>query len=256
MARQFTGSEDLNIGIATPLQITGDKTISFRIKTTTIALQVLLGFYKPSGSFEGYGVAIGISIAGRLNYFSNVTGSWRQSSTGINNGAWRHCAIRINGTGAGAGTFYLDGTADGTFTEATCGVGGAVKRIAANADATLRFIGEMAEVAVYSAALDASEITALSKGFSPILIRPASLVAYWPLIGSYSPEIDVWKNNLSGTITGSPSASAHPRVYYPTGQMIMPITVLPIPPVVVNASDALYTHTSSGDDFSLGGGIA
>ena len=45
-------------------------------------------------------------------------------------------------------------------------------------------------------------MAALGKGISPLLVRPGGLVAYWPLIGNASPEIDpVGGINLSWNAT-------------------------------------------------------
>lgn len=77
----------------------------------------------------------------------------------------------------------------------------------------LRLAANYAEWAVWDVALTAAEVASLSKGFAPSLIRPGSLVNYWPIIGRYSPEIDVMGGG-GLTLTGT-SAAAHPRVIYP-----------------------------------------
>jgi hypothetical protein len=46
------------------------------------------------------------------------------------------------------------------------------------------------------------------------MVRPASLVYYVPLIGRHSPEIDI-VGGIDMTVSGTPAASAHPRVFYP-----------------------------------------
>lgn len=73
--------------------------------------------------------------------------------------------------------------------------------------------GRIAEAAVWSAALDDAEVAALSKGICPLLIRPQSLVAYWPLFGNDATEIDRWKNRHDLTVTGATKAD-HPRIFY------------------------------------------
>ena len=74
--------------------------------------------------------------------------------------------------------------------------------------------GRLAEAAIWNAALDAAEVAALAKGISPLLIRPQSLIAYWPLLGNDSPELDR-KNGFTLTATGTTKAE-HTRVYAPT----------------------------------------
>ena len=74
------------------------------------------------------------------------------------------------------------------------------------------FTGQIAEAAIYSAALDAAQVASLAAGASPIIVAPASLVFYCRLLGEASPE-----PNLRGaavSLTGSPAKGAsHPRIY-------------------------------------------
>lgn len=53
---------------------------------------------------------------------------------------------------------------------------------------TLFGAGRMAEVAIYKSLLSTDEIAALSKGFDPRLVNPASLAFFNPLYGRVSPE--------------------------------------------------------------------
>lgn len=73
--------------------------------------------------------------------------------------------------------------------------------------------GKIAEFGVWNRILSAAEADILGKGFSPLFI-PRGLVFYAPLVGKYSPEIDIVGGG-SGTITGATAAS-HPRIIYPT----------------------------------------
>lgn len=79
--------------------------------------------------------------------------------------------------------------------------------------------GRIAEVALWNAALDDAEVAALGKGFCPLLIRPQSLVGYWPLFGNDASELDRWKNRYDLTVTGATKGD-HARIYYPVGPWI------------------------------------
>lgn len=68
---------------------------------------------------------------------------------------------------------------------------------------------QIAECAIWSAALTDDEIDSLSKGFKPPRIRPQSLVFYAPLVRA---AIDV-RRGLALTPVNSPTVAAHPRVY-------------------------------------------
>jgi hypothetical protein len=78
----------------------------------------------------------------------------------------------------------------------------------------LHLNGRLAECAIWNVALTAAEIASLVKAFSPLLIRPASLVAYWPLIGRHDPEICP-KGGFDMTLTNTPTTAAHPRIIMP-----------------------------------------
>jgi hypothetical protein len=83
------------------------------------------------------------------------------------------------------------------------------------------FDGRIAEVGVWDVALSDEEVASLAKGFSPRLVRPGSLVGYYPLIGRYSPELDF--GNGGGrplTITGTMAQADHCRVFYRGGWQI------------------------------------
>jgi hypothetical protein len=51
--------------------------------------------------------------------------------------------------------------------------------------------GRIAEVGIYNVALTDDEIAELAKGASPLLVKPANLVAYWNLFGRSCPEPDI-----------------------------------------------------------------
>jgi hypothetical protein len=116
-------------------------------------------------------------------------------------------------------TSYLNGTASTTNTTSNNPSASTfdVTDIANNQAASARanyFNGLIAEAGIWSVALTLAEIQSLAKGVSPLMIRPASLIAYWPLIGQTSPEIDLrgrYEMTVSGAVAGD-----HPRVYMPT----------------------------------------
>lgn len=68
--------------------------------------------------------------------------------------------------------------------------------------------GEIAEVGVWSAALNSSEVRSLSMGVSPSLVRPQSLRLHAPLVRDL---FDTRGRSL--TNVGNPTISSHPRVY-------------------------------------------
>jgi len=76
------------------------------------------------------------------------------------------------------------------------------------------FDGEIAECAIWNVALSAGEIAAMSNGLSPILIRPESLVSYYPLVRDYIDHVGgntvspnntvVWANEHPISVEAAP----------------------------------------------------
>lgn len=79
------------------------------------------------------------------------------------------------------------------------------------ASSTCTYSGQIAEVGIWNVALTDAEMASLAKGCSPTRVRPQSLVAYFPLVGTNSPETDVKGNTL--TVTGPVQFFRHPRIY-------------------------------------------
>lgn len=73
--------------------------------------------------------------------------------------------------------------------------------------------GAIAEVGIWNVALSDSDVALLAKGVSPLMVHPESLVFYAPLIGQYSPEIEL-RSARNLTLTGTPTQSAHPPIFY------------------------------------------
>jgi hypothetical protein len=155
--------------------------------------------------------------------YRRVTGPTYALSTG----EWAHIActftgdntdltninIYINGSGV---TYESGGNGSGTpdsIGEVAIGI---------RLELTDRFFdGRIGEPACWNAVLTSGEASALGLGYSPLLVRPASLVAYWPLIGRTSPEID----RIGGydmTLNAGPTWAAHPRVIMPESKIIGP----------------------------------
>lgn len=87
------------------------------------------------------------------------------------------------------------------------------------------FSGRIAEAAVWNVELSAAEIAILAAGYSPLCLarRP---VAYWPLLGRFSPEIDT-VGRFDLTVTGAVAAE-HPRIIYPRSRQIgVPVAAAP-----------------------------
>ena len=231
MARTFgTSGDRLSLGTATALNITGDITIVITLKFTDTSFSQLFMSYTDVGPvYPGYALAVGAGGAGKLSYWSDGNGTWWDStSSTYNSGAYVRAGVSITST---TGTFYKNGASDGTFTQAAPTTFALDKTIGGQPDDTYLFPGDLAELAVWSVGLNASEMAALGTGFAPTTIRPGSLLGYWKILGTQSPEPDGWKNNYAATVVGSPAKASHPRVFYPTSARHTPAPIVaPFPP--------------------------
>ena len=136
------------------------------------------------------------------------------TSSGYSVDTWHHaCAVFAAVDDRRA---YIDGGSKGTGATSVTPASLAITDVgrAARSVNNRYTSGRIAEAAVWNVALDDSEVAALAKGFSPLLIRPQSLVAYWPLFGNDASELDRWKSRFDLTVTGATKA-AHPRMFYP-----------------------------------------
>lgn len=70
--------------------------------------------------------------------------------------------------------------------------------------------GRVADAGIWNVALNADEITALSKGVSCSLIRPTALTFHAPLISNIS---DIRGGLTLSTSVSSPTVIQHPRIY-------------------------------------------
>jgi hypothetical protein len=126
---------------------------------------------------------------------------------------WSHMGGKVDTASRIA---YLDGVAGTPATTSVAISAHTSFAIFGNLDNGAEGNGKGAEAAVWSSALDASEMAALAKGFSPLLIKLSTLVGYWPILGNDSPERPR-KGTVELTVTGTSAKYDHPRVIMPFG---------------------------------------
>lgn len=126
---------------------------------------------------------------------------------------WYHCAWVADS--ATARRVYLNAVAGSDNTNSADPALSA-PAIGQNTDGYGPFSGRIAEVGIWSAALTSAEITSLSKGFSPLLVRPGSLESYVRGIDSATHLVDT--QGAPWTDTGTPTFTPHPRIIMPRRQ--------------------------------------
>lgn len=139
------------------LDDTGPITIEAWVKTTsTDSHDNIWGGYK-DGTWEGVGFRL---LNGSTpSYYSSATGNWTEASSGgVNDGNWHHLAVTVSGTLV---SFYIDGAAAGTATNAQPGSYSGVRAIGARSNGSIEHLGgTIDEVAFYSTALSSTRIAA------------------------------------------------------------------------------------------------
>src|SRR3990167_198321 len=120
------------------------------------------------------------------NFYIAVT------STGYTANTWYHaCGVWASSTSRAV---YINGGSKGTNITDNTPSGVNNTNIGRADEGTIPanyFDGQIAEVAAWNVDLSDAEVEILGKGYSPLFIRPQSLIFYCPLIGRYSPEIDI-----------------------------------------------------------------
>ena len=153
----------------------------------------------------------------------SISDNETSTSTGFSANTWHHaCGVFTSSTSR---TAYIDGGSSATGTTDLTPTSPNLSRIGFSvrlAPVDPRYMsGRIAEAAIWDVALSAAEVVSLAKGFAPLFIRPASLVAYWPLDrnsfnkGGGSTTLDRWKGTYNLTETNTPALAEHPRIYYP-----------------------------------------
>ncbi len=211
MARSFNGSTDIITGSAFA---TGSAWPSSGVTVAGWALfSSLAAAYqtcaaKPVGNPATQDtVFVGNSTGANLTKLAWYMGSAHKDPglATISTATWYHVAISYDTT-VGLQT-WLNGVSDGTAAAA-----GALTIDTAQAwclghnppgDGDGNLSGSLADWAVWNVTLKQAEVIALAKGIRPGLIRPLSLITWYPLDGLESPEPDLSGNARNGTLTGT-----------------------------------------------------
>ena len=178
------------------------------------------------------------------------------SSTTYSASTWFHAAGVFDITTATDRAAFLNGGGKGTNTTNRVPAGIDRTSIGFNDNAAPANpfggtgTGYIAEVGLWNTNLTDSEILVLARGASPLLVRPGNLVAYWPLLGRHSPEIDL-VGGANMAIQGTLSHSGnHAPIYYPSRTRFIPVPpVVVVPTIDFSPGSSTAGHTTT--PFSL-----
>jgi hypothetical protein len=171
------------------------------------------GFTVDAGSAYGGGTTIvAVDPTGGNKFAGYAWGS---------DAAWHQYLLVFNLT-ADTIVVYVDGSVDpplsssGTTTGTFKTTSDTLFFMCRNA-ASLFLAGRLAEVAIWTSALSAGDATNLGVNkYAPPLVAPGSLLHYWKLEGSASPEPD-GQGSADATVTGAVSTTHPPGIVYSLG---------------------------------------
>ena len=211
MARTFVAASSQSLAVTSSPVSAVPLTVACWHKPTAINVQRNVLAISLSSSLKFYQLQQRASAICADQYDGTLLGSSTFSS-GYSSGSWQHIAGVF--TSNSSRTVYLGGVAATTNTT-TIGTVTPDRLVlgARNNAGTIDsfFDGDVAEAAVWNIALTASDIAALALAVSPLLVRPDALVFYAPVMGVYSPEIDLM-GHRDLTVTGATQAT-HPRMF-------------------------------------------
>jgi hypothetical protein len=225
MARNFDGSTqlDLQAADAAVMHIAEPYAISLWVKNASNPGSFLYALSKvlQAGSHPSYGFSTDGSGNFRFIQGHNTAGGFVVSPTvaaaTIWDGNWHHVMGSADGTKV---RIYLDGIEVGTGTTQLAATAySALGLYVGSFDGptnALYFKGGIGEIAVFNAIPDANERAALAQAYSALAVRPTKVAMCFPMLGEYSPEIDLAGGiNLTNNGTIQVLASLSPRIILP-----------------------------------------
>jgi len=223
MARSFNGSSQYFNTSTSPVSALPLTVACWFRSASDSAVQVLLALGNGSGTERVFLTASGNAAGDPVSFQSITTAGTAGAAvslTGYSINTWHHIA----GVTAAVDSryVYLDGvqsphnTQDRNASPATWDH----VDVASNffSSSRIRYLdGQIAEVAIWNAALTSGEISSLAAGYAPPFIRPQNLVCYWPMHGraGAAGNEDPWYGTLPLLQAASPSLADHPRIIYP-----------------------------------------
>lgn len=150
------------------------------------------------------GNAVGDPV--RFSLLTTFLSASDKANPGFTINTWHHVCFVCTSSTLRQG--YVDGVAGATSTVSNTPTD--LTRVTIGSQGNVQyFTGNISDVAIWSSALNADEITSLAKGFSAKKIRPQSLEYYAPLVRNlyeYNSSIALTNNNTSTVTT-------HNRIY-------------------------------------------
>jgi hypothetical protein len=247
MAREFTASNSEYLEVTSSPVSAWPITFGCWWKPANTTTQSEF-FYIGDGSAEGEWIALGSRSDGadfRARYRINEA-SFNQYVWGgiLSADTWYHIVGRI--TGDNDHDIFTDGSkVDGAFGETVPTLNAVAFGSLQDSSPSNYSDGQVAEAFIYDVALTDEEIAALAAGYSPLLVRPQSLQAYWPLIR------DEDQDRVGGydlTAFNTPTIAEHPPVIYPA-QVYQGFAAAGAPPAGLSIPVAMHHYRQQGMSY-------
>jgi len=188
-----------------------------------VAFQVMLGLVDESVADQKFQFFLVGTDFARVQTKSGVTSGTAETGNKAVVDTWSH--YFVSEPASDSRTIILDGDTGNKGTDTTdvapTGVDGLSIGMLRDTTPDGPFSGRIAEVAIWDAGLTDAEGVLLSKAYSPLLVRPANLIFYAPLIRDEDRDI---VGGLSLTAFNTPSVDVHTRMLYPAPSLAAPIT--------------------------------
>lgn len=211
MAVSFAGGTD-RAAWTVPAVPPTNGCVAFMLKTTQTTVNACPFSYWSGTSRNGWGFVLNNTLNKILAQGMNTTSTpsiQLVSTTSVNDGNWHHVAFSY-ARNSGSNALYIDGASEATGNTSpswNTGANNFVMCLGDNVDTFWpSYVGEIAQIGHWGAQLDAAEVAALAKGYSPKLIRPTSLLFHAPCVR----EMREIRAGLAATLTGT-SITNHPR---------------------------------------------
>jgi hypothetical protein len=162
---------------------------------------------------------------------SNIGYVYAQSAVPYSADTWHHaCGVWASSSDR---RVYLDGGNKGTNNSyrTPTGLNRTAVGVLCRQNKFLYMSGHIAEAAIWSVALTDGEAAILAAGYSPLFVRPQSLVVYWPMVRKLgtgqSIELIQGKQLLVGI---APDNGVHCPVRYPAARQLHSVQLgVPLP---------------------------
>lgn len=208
MARTFAASAYLSV-TSTPVTAAPLSILAAIFPTTAGVLQNIVTIGQDGSGNNRFALEIG--AADNIRALTRTTaGATALSTADVVLNAWNFAAA-VFVSSAERHAYVAGGNKGSNTTDAVPTSIDSVY-IGANTTGTNPMPGRIGEVGVYNVALSDAEVAAHAGGVSLRLIRPASLVGYWPVWGVASPEPDLSGGGRNMTLTGTPAQADHAPV--------------------------------------------